>query len=72
MRHHIASRLIEVDGGRATARSYFAVYTDHRLDHAGTYDDKLVRSGEGWRFTHRRVRIDWQSPTSLFRRMPTR
>ena len=72
VRHHITNPLIAVDGDRATARSYFAVHSNLGLDHSGTYDDRLVRTLEGWRFAHRRVRIDWQADGSLFRRMVTR
>ncbi|WP_374526948.1 nuclear transport factor 2 family protein [Novosphingobium sp.] len=72
VRHHITNPLIEVGGDRATARSYFAVYTDIGPDHSGTYSDQLVRTAEGWRFAHRLVRIDWQSAATLFRPMVTR
>ena len=72
VRHHITNPLIEVDGDAATARSYFAVTSDNGPDHSGTYSDRLVRTAQGWRFTHRVVRIDWQAPTSLFRPMVTR
>lgn len=72
VRHHIANPLIEVDGDVATARSYFAVHSNHGPDHSGTYDDRLVRTAEGWRFAHRRVRVDWQAQGSLFRPMVTR
>ena len=72
VRHHITNPLIEVDGDAATARSYFTVYSNNGPDHAGTYNDRLVRTVEGWRFAHRQVRIDWQSPTTLFRPMTTR
>jgi len=72
VRHHITNPLIELDGDRASARSYFSVTSDNGPDHSGTYDDKLVRTAAGWRFAHRRVRIDWQAETSLFRRMTTR
>lgn len=72
VRHHITNPLIELAGETATARSYFAVHSDNGPDHSGTYDDKLVRTAEGWRFAHRRVRIDWQSEVSLFRQMTTR
>lgn len=71
-RHHITNPLIELDGGLATARSYFAVHADAGLDHSGTCDDRLIRTAHGWRFAHRRVRVDWQSSTSLFRSMMTR
>ncbi|HEX2813947.1 MAG TPA: nuclear transport factor 2 family protein [Sphingopyxis sp.] len=72
VRHHITNPLIAVDGDRATARSYFTVHSDFGPDHSGTYDDRLLRTAEGWRFVHRRVRIDWQAETSLFRKMMTR
>ena len=72
VRHHITPPLIEVAGDGATARSYFAVHADNGPDHSGTYDDELVRTAGGWRFAHRRVRIDWQAETSLFRPMCSR
>lgn len=72
VRHHITNPLIEVTGVAATARSYFAVHSAIGPDHSGTYDDRLVRTGDGWRFAHRRVRVDWQSAESLFRPMVTR
>lgn len=72
LRHHITNPLIEVEGNLATARSYFTVYTDIGPDHSGTYSDQLVRTGAGWRFAHRLVRIDWQASGSLFRPMTTR
>lgn len=72
VRHHITNPLVEVSDDTATARSYFAVHADNGPDHSGTYDDRLVRTDEGWRFAHRRVRIDWQAQASLFRPMVTR
>ena len=72
VRHHITNPLIAIDGEAATARSYFAVHSDNGPDHSGTYDDRLVHTAEGWRFAHRRVRIDWQADSSLFRDMRSR
>lgn len=72
VRHHTTNPLIDVTGDQATSRSYFHVFSNNGPDHAGTYDDRLVRTAQGWRFAHRRVRIDWQSETSLFRPMATR
>jgi hypothetical protein len=72
VRHHITNPLIEVDGSKATARSYFTVHTDIGPDHSGTYSDQLRKSDDGWRFAHRTVKVDWQSPHSLFRIMVTR
>lgn len=72
VRHHISNPLIEISGDAATARSYFTVHADAGPDHSGTYDDRLIRTADGWRFVHRRVRVDWQAEHSLFRRMATR
>lgn len=72
VRHHITNPLIDIDDGAATARSYFAVHSNIGLDHSGTYDDRLIHNTDGWRFAHRRVRIDWQADASLFRRMTSR
>lgn len=72
VRHHVTNPLIEVEGDTATARSYFTVYSNNGPDHAGTYNDRLVHTSAGWRLAHRQVRIDWQSPTTLFRPMTTR
>jgi hypothetical protein len=72
VRHHIANPLIDIESDTATARSYFAVTSNAGPDHSGTYDDKLVRTAQGWRFAYRRVRIDWQAETSLWPRMSSR
>ena len=72
VRHHITNPLIELDGDRALARSYFTVWSNRGPDHAGTYDDVLVALPQGRRFACRRVRIDWQSEVTLFRPMVTR
>lgn len=72
VRHHITNPMITLDGDQATARSYFTVYSNFGPDHSGTYDDQLLRTPDGWRFTCRRVRIDWQADNSLFARMRTR
>lgn len=58
IRHHVSNVLIELDGpDRARARCYFLV-TDRGVDHWGRYRDDLVRTDDGWRFAHRRVRTD--------------
>lgn len=72
VRHHITNPLIAIDRETAIARSYFAVHSNNGLDHSGTYDDRLVRTSDGWLFAHRRVRIDWQAGDSLFRPMSSR
>jgi hypothetical protein len=64
--------MIELDRDAARARSYFAVTGDNGPDHSATYADRLIRTAAGWRFAHRRVRVDWRSGASLFRPMATR
>lgn len=71
-RHNLTSSLIELDGASATGRTYFQVVTDIGLDHQGHYADRFVREQEGWRISHRQVRIDWQSPQSVYPPFPTR
>lgn len=64
--HHLTTSSVEVDGDNARGRTYFAVLTDIGPDHHGVYVDRFRRTPEGWRIAHREVRIDWQSPDSLF------
>jgi ketosteroid isomerase-like protein len=67
IRHNLTTCRIELTGTTtAIARTYFVVFTDIGPDHAGTYDDALVRRGQGWLFEHRRIRLDWRSPESIF------
>ena len=66
VRHHLTTSLVELDADEAHARSYFLVYTDMGLDHHGVYIDWIVRIDGDWLFRHRKVRIDWQAPDSLF------
>ena len=63
IRHHVGNVLIELDGPeQARARCYFLAVTDRGVDHWGRYRDELVRLGDRWRFTHRRVRTDGAAP----------
>lgn len=67
IRHNLTTCEIELTGAStARARTYFVVFTDLGPDHAGTYDDDLVRQGQRWVFAHRRIALDWRSPDSLF------
>jgi hypothetical protein len=67
VRHHLATSLVEfTDSDSARARTYWTAYTDVGPDHCGYYLDRLRRSGEKWLIAHRRVRLDWRSPQSLF------
>ncbi|HET6736948.1 nuclear transport factor 2 family protein [Mycobacterium sp.] len=62
--HRISNLVIEVDGDRATARSYvhallMAIPDDSTswVDALGHYDDELVRTSEGWRIDKRTTHI---------------
>ena len=57
--HMMSNFSIDVDGDRATARSYVHVvlaFDGGWIDGVGTYDDSLVRVGEGWQIASRRFR----------------
>ena len=67
IRHNLTTSQIALTGpNSARAQTYFVVFTDNGPDHAGTYEDDLIREGERWRFGHRRVTLQWRSPNSLF------
>lgn len=67
VRHHLStSQIILVAEDRATARTYWTAYTDIGPDHCGYYLDTFRKTGEAWLIAHRRVRLDWRSPESLF------
>lgn len=62
--HRISNAVIEVDGDRATARSYvhavlMAVPDDSTswIDAIGHYDDELARTADGWRIVKRTTHI---------------
>ncbi len=68
VRHHLSTSDIELTGdSTATARTYWTAYTDIGADHCGYYLDRFEREGEKWLIAHRRVRLDWRSPDSLFK-----
>jgi hypothetical protein len=66
MRHFVANVRIELASPeRARAFAYFSVFVPpHGSDHWGRYADELVREGERWRFTRRRVSVDGAVPAS--------
>ncbi|RYD93728.1 MAG: nuclear transport factor 2 family protein [Sphingomonadales bacterium] len=67
VRHNITTCRIELTApDTATARTYWMVMTDIGPDHSGTYNDVFRREGDGWRIAHRKIRVDWRSPDSLF------
>ena len=67
VRHHLATCLIDITGpDTASAKTYWMAYTDIGPDHCGYYVDNFRNTGEEWLIAHRRVRLDWRSPQSLF------
>ena len=67
VRHHLSTSQIEITADdEARARTYWVAYTDIGPDHAGYYLDQFRKTGEHWLIAHRRVRLDWRSPDSLF------
>jgi len=63
LHHHTATHQIDlIDRQTATGRCYFAVYTQHGLDHWGRYIDEYRRLGDAWRFQRRQVRLDGYTP----------
>ncbi|MFK7898874.1 MAG: nuclear transport factor 2 family protein [Myxococcota bacterium] len=71
--HHIANPLIEVDGDRATGKwhAMLAVSAEDQAKlHVGVYDDRLIRTAEGWRFELLRFTLaattDLPVPWTLF------
>jgi 3-phenylpropionate/cinnamic acid dioxygenase small subunit len=68
VRHHLSTSQIELTGAdTARARTYWMAYTDIGADHCGYYLDSFRKIGERWLIAHRRVRLDWRSPDSLFK-----
>lgn len=67
VRHHLSTCLIELTGpSTAKARTYWTAYTDIGPDHGGVYLDAFRKVDESWLIAHRRVRLDWRVPGSLF------
>lgn len=67
VRHHLSTSRIELTGpDLARARTYWVAWTDIGPDHSGYYLDTFRKEGENWLIAHRRVRLDWRSPDSLF------
>jgi ketosteroid isomerase-like protein len=67
VRHHLSTSQIELTGAdTARARTYWVAYTDIGPDHCGYYLDQLRRVEDSWLIAHRKVRLDWRSPQSLF------
>ncbi|MCY3861655.1 MAG: nuclear transport factor 2 family protein [bacterium] len=56
-RHVIATQTVEVDGDEAVSDAYFQFWvhtaTEPSIALFGTYQDRLVRTGDGWKLAHR-------------------
>lgn len=69
-KHFIMNSLIRLDGDRATARTSYLVVLQAAgaglvPSVAGTYEDRLVRTPDGWRFRERRLVHDLRAELGL-------
>jgi 3-phenylpropionate/cinnamic acid dioxygenase small subunit len=64
LKHCVMNSIVNVDGERATARSYLVILQGGNtlsVSIAGRYDDQLVKIGGAWRFRERKVHFDLMS-----------
>ena len=60
--HLLSNFEIDVEGDRATTRTYvhavtvLASHPDDWIDTIGAYEDRLLRGADGWQIAHRRFR----------------
>lgn len=60
-RHFVSNVVIKVDGDRAQALCYWFDFNNDNMQRwpyvqaYGYYDDALIRTADGWRFTHRKI-----------------
>lgn len=67
IRHHLSTCQIDFTGpDTAETRTYWTAYTDIGPDHGGYYLDKFRKTGDKWLIAHRRARMDWKAPNSLY------
>ena len=67
IRHHLSTSQIEFSGpDGAAVRTYWVAYSDIGPDHCGYYIDVFRKTGERWLIAHRKVRLDWRAPHSLY------
>ena len=64
--HINGNQWAEIEGDRATAGCYFTVHMfkegladGEHFEMGGRYDDELLRTPDGWRFTSRTITILW-------------
>jgi hypothetical protein len=59
-RHHLTTSRIELEGeDAAQGWTYFFVMRAGQVIQEGTYIDRFMRTPEGWRIVHRRVKLLW-------------
>jgi hypothetical protein len=59
-RHHLTTSRIDLDGeDAAQGWTYFFVMRAGQVIQEGTYIDRFIRTAEGWRIAHRRVKLLW-------------
>ncbi|MCG2621254.1 nuclear transport factor 2 family protein [Arthrobacter sp. I2-34] len=57
--HSVTSHVIDVvDGDHATGDAYVSVIGHQGLLEWGSYQDRYIRTSDGWRFAARRARLD--------------
>lgn len=67
IRHHLSTCHIELTGpDAARARTYWSAWTDIGVDHTGYYVDAFRKVGDDWLLAHRKIRLDWRAPNSLY------
>jgi ketosteroid isomerase-like protein len=67
LRHLIHNQIITIEGDSAFSKSYFDAVGDLGGDSivaAGFYHDRLVRSGDDWKFAEKIIRLDFIVPLS--------
>jgi len=69
LRHKISTVMIDVSGDQASAVCYLDAdsvnrQTGKRSLVGGRYEDRLVRTAEGWRISERRIVIEYASTLS--------
>jgi hypothetical protein len=67
VRHHLGTCKLDFSSATdARGCTYWVAHTDIGPDHSGYYLDTFRRVGARWLIAHRRVRLDWRAPNSLF------
>jgi uncharacterized protein (TIGR02246 family) len=71
VRHHVSSVRIREDSDDVlVSDSYFLAVTDRGPDHWGRYSDRVVHTGDGWRFAARVVVHEGSNPGSFVEVLP--